>query len=383
MRKVGREVLFLDTSENNPRNGEGTFIRLKNGDIMYAFTEYYGESWKDHATARISACISKDEGETWSEKRTLLEKDESEQNIMSTNLIRLNNGDLGMLYLRKQFDSDGGCLCMPVIRRSQNDGESWSGFTYCTSKLGYYCPFNGSAVKLKSGRILFPVAYTMDRYDALKSGIAVKRPECGTYVEILYSDDDGDTWAVLPHKFCSPFGDIRGFTEPGLYEHENGDLWIWFRTAYGHQYQSVSKDGGNTWSPVKPNFFFTSPDSPMQVERAGEYTAAVFNPIPYYPGNTRREQWGSPRRTPLALAVSKADGTEFSDNTLLCVNGKFSELEKNLYLIEDDLDESYCYPAIFSGKDYMLVAYYHSNKTGICLNAAKIVKIMYNELKEQ
>ena len=381
MKKVGREVLFLKTSENNPRNGEGTFIRLKNGDIMYAFTEYYGTDWKDHATARISACISKDEGETWSEKRVLLEKDEKAQNIMSTNLIRLSNGDLGLIYLRKELEKDGGCRCMPVMRRSADEGASWSDLSYCTSKLGYYCPFNGSAVKLKNGRILFPVAYIMDRYDALKLGIDTKRPECGPFVEILYSDDDGVTWNTLPHKFVTPYGDSIGFTEPGMYEHQNGDLWIWFRTPYGYQYQSLSKDGGMTWSPVMPNFFFTSPDSPMQVERTGEYTAAVFNPVPYYAGNPNREQWKSPKRTPLALVISTNDGVDLSENIKKCANGSFSELEKNLYLIEDDKNDSYCYPAIFGGKDYMLVAYYHSNGTGICLNSAKIVKIMYDEIK--
>ena len=54
MKKVGKEVLFLQTSENNPRNGEGSFIKLKNGDIMYAFTEYYGDCGEDHGIARIS-----------------------------------------------------------------------------------------------------------------------------------------------------------------------------------------------------------------------------------------------------------------------------------------------------------------------------------------
>ena len=34
MKKIGREVLFLNSKENNPRNGEGTFLRLKNGNIV-------------------------------------------------------------------------------------------------------------------------------------------------------------------------------------------------------------------------------------------------------------------------------------------------------------------------------------------------------------
>ena len=40
MKTIGKEVCFLPTSKNNPRNGEGSFIRLNDGRIMYAYTEY-------------------------------------------------------------------------------------------------------------------------------------------------------------------------------------------------------------------------------------------------------------------------------------------------------------------------------------------------------
>ena len=34
MKKVGKEVLWLSCSDENPRNGEGAFIRLKDGKIV-------------------------------------------------------------------------------------------------------------------------------------------------------------------------------------------------------------------------------------------------------------------------------------------------------------------------------------------------------------
>ena len=55
MKKIGKEVLFLSTHKNNPRNGEGSLIRLKDGRIMYAYTDYYGTEGDAPATARISA----------------------------------------------------------------------------------------------------------------------------------------------------------------------------------------------------------------------------------------------------------------------------------------------------------------------------------------
>ena len=50
MKTVGKTVLTLPTGEGNPRNGEGTFIRLKDGRIMYTYTRYYGDDWHDHTT---------------------------------------------------------------------------------------------------------------------------------------------------------------------------------------------------------------------------------------------------------------------------------------------------------------------------------------------
>ena len=69
MKRIGREVLFIKTGPKNPRNGESTFIRLKDGRIMFAYTEYYGDSGSDDAIAHIRACLSSDEGETWSEPK--------------------------------------------------------------------------------------------------------------------------------------------------------------------------------------------------------------------------------------------------------------------------------------------------------------------------
>lgn len=72
MKKIGRQVEFLGTSEFNQRNGEGAFVKLKNGSIMFGFTEFIGNDWDDDFCARISFITSDDEGETWLDKNVLL-----------------------------------------------------------------------------------------------------------------------------------------------------------------------------------------------------------------------------------------------------------------------------------------------------------------------
>ena len=52
----------IPPAENNPRNSEGTFIRGKNGEILFAYSRYTGESFHDHATCDIALIASFDEG---------------------------------------------------------------------------------------------------------------------------------------------------------------------------------------------------------------------------------------------------------------------------------------------------------------------------------
>ena len=46
-------VLDLAPSIGNPRNSEGAFITLNNSDILFVYSRYGGESWRDHAQADL------------------------------------------------------------------------------------------------------------------------------------------------------------------------------------------------------------------------------------------------------------------------------------------------------------------------------------------
>ena len=381
MKKIGKEVLFLPASKDNPRNGEGTFARLLDGSIIAAYTHYYGDDWQDHATARICAVSSYDEGESWSEPTVLLEKDPNSQNIMSPSLIRLANGELGMIYLRKEVMPDKGITCMPVFVSSSDEGKTWSDPVFCQIPEGYYCVINDGVTVLQSGRILVPAAYYGLRHDAFHTCTLNLDPARGGVIYIAYSDDNGKTWDFLTDPMYSPYNDDVGLAEPGIYEYENGKLWMYCRTAYGNQYQSFSEDNGINWSTPAPNFFFTSPDSPMRVKRVGERTLAVFNPCGYNCINPNTDKWGRPMRTPLLLAVSDDDGHSFDTTDKTPAHGAMKNFVKNnLYYIEDDLNDTYCYPAIIDTNDGFLISYYHSNGTPICINSMKIVKVRYDEL---
>lgn len=371
LKTVGKEVAFLRTKAGNPRNGEGTFARLKDGRILHVYTEYYGDSWIDEATAHLAAVVSSDEGETWSEPFVLLEKDETARNYMSPSLLRLPSGDLGLCFLRKEISDEGETaasderiLCMPVFSVSKDEGETWSDPVYCIDRKGYYCGINDGILLQKCGRILMPVSI----YPA---GVLL----------ILASEDCGQSWYTLGDAIRSPFPAYKtGLEEPGIYEHENGDLWLYARTIYGHQYETHSTDGGKSWSPVVPNLYFTSPNAPMRVKRVRDLTVAVFNPSGASPMRGDYSARGSIRRTPLVCAVSDDDGRSFGNSADFTDGKPMLRFRKRAYLLESSPDDTYCYPSILETKDGFLVAYYHSGGGTYTLASTKITKVRFDEL---
>lgn len=369
MKKIGKEVLFLSTNTQNPRNGEGAMLRLQNGHILYAYTQYCGNDWGDHATARIAAYVSLDEGESWQNRGTLIEKDTNALNIMSVSLISLQNGNVGMLYLKKSMLGDK-LLCMPYFCRSADEGRTFGTSISCITQNGYWVVCNDRLTKTRNGRLLFAASYHGD------SGYRVH----GGELFAVYSDDDGASWNLSESPICSPYSDDVKLAEPGIFELPDGRLWMWCRTAYGHQYQCFSEDGGKTWGPLSPALRFTSPDSPMVVKNVGDLTIAVFNPLAYNCLREEQEVWKSPKRTPLVCAVSKDGGRSFVFPFKTFGNGGFDDFTKDCYLPENNTQDSYCYPALLGVTDGFLIAYYHSNGTGICLNSTKITKVYFHEL---
>ena len=358
LKKVGKEVLFLATGNNNPRNGEGSFIRLKNGGILHVYTAYFGDDFEDHCPAKLCGVISGDEGESWSLPFTVLEMSEDAQNVMSVSLLRMGNGDIGLFYIEKYVRGEA-IVDRYLLVRSSDEGKSWGRSTPCIDDGDYYVINNDRVVMLLDGTIVIPAAYHQMYTGNAASHFEGKGRGC-----YFVSRDDGKSFEKLNVDLVSPFIEIsKGLQEPGVYQFEDGRVWTWYRTNLGFQFEAFSEDGCNTWSELRPNLFFTSPRSPLQVKKVGKYTVAVFNPIPR--NATTAKRFGMDR-TPLMLAVSEDDGKSFIRS----------------YLLEDDPDNAYSYPAIIEGEDYLLVSYYHSNGGEIDLNSTKITKVRFEEIAE-
>lgn len=319
----GKEIsLRLEPGLNNPRNSEGDFIQLKSGRILFIYTHFTSGSG-DYASAHLASRFSDDGGHTWSAQDQVVLPNEGGLNTMSVSLLRLPGGEIALFYLRKNSEMD----CIPYVRFSTNEAQTWSEPIRCIPENGYYVMNNDRVVQLSGGRLLLPVAR-----HANAEGKFCSIGEILCY----YSDDNGQTF-LKSRIAANP--DSVTTQEPGVVELKDGRVFLFCRTEAGVQYQAFSADQGESWSPLQPGPI-KSPLSPASIERypaTGDLLLAWNNN--YQPGAD------GGKRTPFTLAISRDDGQSW-------------EQIKN---IESDPDGWYCYTAIEFVGDAVLLGHCAGN----------------------
>lgn len=357
--KEQKTVCEICPSENNGRNSEGDFITLNDSRIMFSYSRYNSSGSEDDDSCDIAALFSSDNGESFcDEKITLKAEDFGVKNLMSVTLRRMNNGDLGLFFLKKEPNGNSEV----ILCRSKDEGETFYKRTRCIPATfpSYYVMNNCRVLRTESGKWFIPVA-------SHRKGTDIDgEPDFDYYAfSLLYfSEDDGETWNEIPHKFVNPAPHTEtGLQEPGICELENGTLYAYFRTDCMCQYESFSSDGGKSWTTASPSQF-TSPESPMLIRKnpySGKYYA-VYNPVPNYNGKEIPEDFFHGGRTPIVLRESE-NGIDFSEEIIA---------------IEDNPHRGYCYPSMyFVDKNTMLLSFCAGGREdGSCLNKTIIKKII-------
>ena len=340
-------LLVIEPDEENPRNSEGDIIELKDGRLCLIYTRFRGGS-SDHATADLAMRISNDSGKRWSDDKIVV-RCTGGLNVMSVSLLRLDNGEIALFYLRKTSKED----CRPLMCISNDEAKTWSRPIVCiTDEVGYYVLNNDRAVQLRRGRLILPVAW--------HQGPGQSWDRAGVIMCYL-SDDNGKSWRRSQDTFkgYAPDGRRITFQEPGVVELNDGRLIMFMRTDAGSQYICFSEDGGETWSKARPSNL-ASPLSPATIERipwTGDLLC-VWN------DHSGAHPYPTGRRTPLCLAVSKDEGATWSKSQIL----------------EGNPDGWYCYTAMTFVKDRLLLAYCAGDKKVGGLNRLKVVAISRDQL---
>ncbi len=343
-------VFNIPHGEGNPRNSEGSFVKLKDGSILYIYTRYHGNSWDDAATADLVAIKSQDGGKTWSDY-TIVRPNKA-QNVMSVSLQRLQDGRIMFMFLEKsRFTCAGanGCAsgylgdidCRPWCCFSSDEGATWSEEQDIARYLQTYIVVNNDRiVQLKSGRIIVPGA--IPHIVPSPKGSEYRFGYCPRAEGFFFlSDDGGKTWRESKECCYPPSGEAIGFQEPGVIELADGRIMAWFRTSGGHQYKAFSYDGAESWSAPEIAYEFPSPAAPLSMKRnpkTGELVAVWDDIDPRWNIDAKPKSW---MRTPLVIAFSSDEGRTWHGHRKL----------------EEQPDHGYCYTAMLFDGDDLLLAY--------------------------
>lgn len=272
------EMIVVPGSAQCPRNSEAAIVELLDGRLLLAWTEFCAGSGGDHDQARLSGKTSSDRGRSWSEQFTIVDSEGAWKNCMQPDFQRLPSGELLLFYIHKNSDLDTRMF----LRRSSDDGKTWSDRYPVSYDRGYHCTTNDRSIRTSNGRLVIPVGIR---------GIAY------TYL----SDDDGHTWRHgLPP--------IRGYEEPiaeepAVAELRNGDLLMLLRTNTGRIWQSVSGDGGETWSISVPTELASS-TSPISLRRFPQSGDLL---VIWSQASKREIEYGLVR-TRMSCAISRDEG---------------------------------------------------------------------------
>jgi len=333
-------ALRLEPGPDNPRNSEGDFISLKDGRILFIYTHYFGSKGGDNSPAYLAGRYSSDGGSTWTAEDVRIIQREGKMNVMSVSLLRLQNGEIALFYLKKNSETD----CIPMVRFSSDEAVTWSDSISCiTDKKGYFVLNNNRVIQLKDGRLLM----TVNLYN-IPEGSSLNKGSLWSY----YSDDNGRSWTSgtevpNPEHFLTQ--------EPGVVELKNGDIMMIIRSNPGVQCLSYSRDRGVSWSPVEKSNI-KSPVSPASIERI----PSTGDLLLVWNNNGGENPAIKGKRTPLTVAISKDEG-------------KTWEKIKN---VEDDPDGWYCYIAIhFTGSDVLLGHCAGNRPKGTGLAVTQITKL--------
>ena len=324
---------LLGPGPGNPRNSEGDFIELADGRILFVYTHFTGGG-ADHAAAHLAGRFSSDAGKTWTKRDVLIVPNEAEQNVMSVSLVRLQDGDIALFYLRKNSLTD----CRPYMRVSKDEAKTWGEPKLCIDRVGYYVLNNDRAVQLKQGRIILPVA--------LHNTPQQNKPDWAGTILCYLSDDNGKTWRPSKDRLTSKTPEGRRITlqEPGVVELKDGRLMMFCRTTSGSQYVSYSKDGGQQWSKFGPSNII-SPCSPASIERIPQTGDLLL----VWNNHQNVDDAHRGKRTPFNAAISRNEGKTW----------------EKIKTLEDDPGGWYCYTAVmFVGDGVLLGHCAGQRKTG-------------------
>ncbi|MDD4870125.1 MAG: sialidase family protein [Kiritimatiellae bacterium] len=299
------KVTLHPKAEPFPSKYVGPFVHLPGSGIL--------------ALGGKEAHVSFDKGKNWKTYQAIFSDKHS---IGTRSLVRTRDGVTVCIFCNNKEVKRGKGWGkgtpeewnIPVYSiRSTDDGKTWS------EPLAIQRDWVGelrAMVLLENGRIV----------------IAAMAIDPGWYhvIPVYYSDDKGLSW----HKTetvkmpGSKKNDHDGAMEPKLFEKKDHSICMTIRTTRGTFYESISRDGGKTWSePVSTGIennnsfgeFEKLSDGRLILiwNRDDKYPAFNYKPDPKdWPLEESSYSWIK-RRNKLSLAISSDEGKTWTEPVVI------------------------------------------------------------------
>jgi sialidase-1 len=255
--------VFALTPKNKPNYRIPSIIQAPNGDILI-IAEKRNDGPGDVGNHDIVLKRSRDKGKTWSDEQVVFDDEKRVCTDLTVGLDR-SNGKLWLFFLRdkKQFhyltSSDSGTTWQgPVSVHAQVTKPEWDALKgkaepeegepkgrMAIWEKGwvqrYGCGPGNALIQLKSGRLVVPARHRED----------IGKGRLRSFAHTFYSDDHGATWKL---------GGTVGIntSECQLVELANDDVMVISRNESSEDSPdnlrhlvAISKDGGETWGPVR------------------------------------------------------------------------------------------------------------------------------------
>lgn len=263
--------------------------------------------------------VTADEGQTWSEPRSLFPADTKMTVSNERAILRTREGTIIAAFMNldernwtwsNELHDAPGAMLPTYVMRSTDDGVTWQqiqkmhdDWSGCVRDM----------IQTKDGRVIFT---------AMKM---LHNP--GRHSVLTYSStDDGVTWQASNLIDLGGQGHHGGVTEPTLAELNDGRVWMLIRTNWGEFWSGFSTNGGKHWQVLQPAGIASSSAPGILTRLASSRLMLLWNrPLPEgrndWPLSGGDGLWSeipvSNHREELSLAFSDDDGQSWTKPVMI------------------------------------------------------------------
>lgn len=263
--------------------------RLQDGTLLCAYSS--GENWRMDA---IKVLSSRDGGKTWTKPVVALPIT-SPGYIADPNFLVI--GNRATLFATFVPDTKPAFGASEFRASETTDrGQTWSPFRKIPMPHKYVTGKVNAPVRLRDGTWVMGYSWELGAEAGKPAG---SEPAMRVKAGMLRSKDDGLTWKAGEDVWV----DVNmGPDEPAIIELKNGDLFAIFRSGDTHPYEGRSRDGGQTWEPLRRSRFegHNTPSALLRLKdgsilRMWDHSPKVRYPLVAAVSTDECETWSKPR----------------------------------------------------------------------------------------